>query len=136
MVDVIGEVAFVQLSAFVGATGGRVAVSNVHHAITIDVLVRNVADTILIKVPATDAIGPIRTVRASRTGGESCYRCGSDLSELLQLEKQAKVLFDRARGAYALGRFLTARQLDWRLPPPHAFKTTFRSSSVGRAGGC
>jgi hypothetical protein len=48
---------------------------------------------------------------AGRTTGDTCQSCGSDLSNLMRIERRASELFARALSAYGDGRFLSARSL-------------------------
>jgi hypothetical protein len=49
----------------------RLAVIDIHHAVPIDILVRQIPDTILIQIPAGNAIGTIGTSNTSSTSGTS-----------------------------------------------------------------
>ncbi len=56
LVGMIREVPFVELLSFVGTAACRAAVKNIDNAVAINILIRNIADAILVKVPATDAV--------------------------------------------------------------------------------
>jgi hypothetical protein len=52
----------------------RLAVRNIHHAVPINVLVRQIPDSVLIQIPAGNTIGTIGTVSTSSTSSTSSTR--------------------------------------------------------------